>query len=121
MLFRSCAQFALPYVKALRVRAGVDLVKSADAYRSARGLLMDAYVDGTHGGTGSLFDWSLIPSRLPLPLILSGGLHAGNVREAVRRVSPWAVDVSSGVEAAPGIKDAAKIAAFIQEVRSADG
>jgi phosphoribosylanthranilate isomerase len=83
-------------------------------------LLLDAFVDGTHGGTGAAFDWSLIPSDLPLPVILSGGLNPANVGDAIRRVTPWAVDVSSGVEASPGIKDPQKIAAFIKEVRSAD-
>ncbi|MEO7726212.1 MAG: phosphoribosylanthranilate isomerase [Burkholderiales bacterium] len=115
-----CAQFGPPYIKAARVKAGVDLLQYARIYGSARGLLLDAYVDGTHGGTGTAFDWSLIPRGLPLPLILSGGLNPGNVADAVRRIAPWAVDVSSGVEASPGIKDAEKIAAFMKEVRSAD-
>jgi phosphoribosylanthranilate isomerase len=115
-----CAQFGAPYIKAVRVRAGLDLLQYAQVYHAARGLLLDAYVDGTHGGTGTAFDWSLIPSGLPLPVILSGGLHAGNVGSAIRRVSPWAVDVSSGVEAGPGVKDAQKIADFMKEVRSAD-
>ena len=78
------------------------------------------YVEGLHGGSGVAFDWSLIPRGLPLPVILSGGLTPENVAEAVRRVRPWAVDVSSGVESAKGIKDAAKIAAFIKGVRNAD-
>jgi phosphoribosylanthranilate isomerase len=82
--------------------------------------LLDAFVDGSHGGTGSTFDWALIPDELPLPLILAGGLHQDNVAEAIRRVRPWAVDVSSGVEAAKGIKDAAKVAAFIRGARNAD-
>jgi len=79
--------------------------------------LLDAYVEGMHGGTGESFDWALIPHDLPLPVILSGGLHAGNVAEAIRQVRPYAVDASSGVEASKGIKDAAKIAAFINEVK----
>ncbi len=115
-----CAQFGTPYIKAARVRAGVDLLQYARLYGSARGLLLDAFVDGIHGGTGTAFDWNLIPSELPLPVTLSGGLHPGNVAEAIRRVAPWAVDVSSGVEASRGIKDAQKIAAFMKEVRSAD-
>jgi len=81
--------------------------------------LLDAWVDA-YGGAGQSFDWSLIPENLPLPMILSGGLHAGNVVEAVTRVHPWAVDVSSGVEAAKGVKDAEKIAAFVAAVRMAD-
>jgi phosphoribosylanthranilate isomerase len=98
----------------------VDLLQYASDYSDAKALLLDAYVDGTHGGTGRTFDWNLIPRELPLPIVLSGGLDPGNVADAVRRVRPWAVDVSSGVEAAKGIKDAAKIAAFITGVRNAD-
>lgn len=114
-----CRSFHAPYIKAARVRPGLDLVKYAESYPSAQGLLLDAYVEG-YGGGGKPFDWSLIPPGLPLPLILSGGLDADNVTEAVRRVRPWAVDVSSGVEAAKGIKDAGKIAAFIAGVKHAD-
>jgi phosphoribosylanthranilate isomerase len=104
----------------VRVKAGVDLVQCAARYSSAQGLLLDAYVEGTHGGTGESFDWALIPHDLRLPVILSGGLHAGNVAQAIKQVRPYAVDVSSGVEAARGIKDAAKIAAFINEVKNID-
>jgi len=115
-----CAQFGRPYLKAIRVRSGVDLVECAARYADAQGLLLDAYVDGVQGGTGESFDWALIPRELSLPVILSGGLHPANVALAVRAVRPYAVDVSSGVEAAKGIKDAAKIAAFIKEVKSVD-
>ncbi len=115
-----CAQFGRPYLKAIRVRAGVDLVQCASRYASAQGLLLDAFVEGMQGGTGESFDWALIPHDLPLPVILSGGLHAGNVAAAIRQVRPYAVDVSSGVEAAKGIKDAAKVAAFINEVKQID-
>ncbi len=115
-----CARFKRPYLKAVRVRAEVDLIQCAVRYAGAQGLLLDAYIEGTHGGTGESFDWALIPHDLPLPVILSGGLHAGNVGAAIRQVRPYAVDVSSGVEAAKGIKDAAKIAAFINEVKRTD-
>lgn len=115
-----CRQFGLPYMKAIRVRAGVDLLQYASDYHDARALLLDAFVDGVHGGTGATFDWGLIPRGIPLPVVLSGGLDSANVTEAIRRVRPWAVDVSSGVEAGKGIKDAAKIAAFILGVRNAD-
>lgn len=115
-----CAAFRLPYVKAVRVDEQVDLVKCAQTYREAKGLLLDAYVPGVHGGTGTAFDWRLIPANLPLPVILSGGLTPDNVVAAVRAVRPWAVDVSSGVEAGKGVKDHAKIAAFIAGVRNAD-
>ena len=115
-----CAQFDRPYLKAIRVKAGVDLLQCAARYQGAQGLLLDAHVEGTHGGTGASFDWTMIPPDLPLPLILSGGLHAGNVAQAIKQVRPYAVDVSSGVEAGKGIKDAAKIAAFIKEVNNID-
>jgi phosphoribosylanthranilate isomerase len=115
-----CRQFGLPYIKAVRVRPGVDLLQYADDYRDAKGLLLDAFVHGTHGGTGTSFDWKLIPRTLPLPVILSGGLSPDNVTQAIRTVRPWAVDVSSGVEVAPGVKDAARIAAFVSGVRNAD-
>lgn len=116
-----CRQFGLPYIKAARVRPELNLLEYAAAFPDARGLLLDAYVDG-YGGAGLTFDWSLIPSQLPLPIILSGGLDAGNVGDAVRQLRPWAVDVSSGVEnpGHKGIKDAARIAAFINGVRNAD-
>lgn len=115
-----CEQFGLPYLKAVRVKPGVDLVQYALAYTGAKGLLLDAFVEGTHGGTGQSFDWSLIPKELPLPVVLSGGLHAENVMAAIQHVRPWAVDVSSGVEASKGIKDVARMAAFMKGVRDAD-
>jgi len=115
-----CQQFGRAYLKAVRVKAGVDLIECASRYAGARGLLLDAFVEGTQGGTGESFDWALIPQNLPLPVILSGGLHAGNVAAAIRQVLPYAVDVSSGVEASKGIKDAAKVAAFIKEVKDVD-
>jgi len=114
-----CQQFGLPYIKAARVKPGLDLVKYADSFPSAQGLLLDAYVEG-YGGGGEPFDWSLIPEKLSLPVILSGGLDAENVTEAVRAIKPWAVDTSSGVEASKGIKDARKIAAFIAGVKHAN-
>jgi phosphoribosylanthranilate isomerase len=111
-----CAQFNKPYLKAIRVKAGVDLLQCASDFSSAQGLLLDAHVEGIQGGTGATFDWTLIPKHMPMPIILSGGLDAKNVAEAIKLVKPYAVDVSSGVEASKGIKDAAKIAAFIDEV-----
>jgi phosphoribosylanthranilate isomerase len=115
-----CTQFGRPYLKAIRVKAGVDLVQCAARYSSAQGLLLDAFIEGIQGGTGESFDWALIPHSLSLPVILSGGLHAGNVGEAIKQVRPYAVDVSSGVEVAKGIKDAAKVAAFTNEVNKID-
>lgn len=115
-----CTGFGLPYIKAARMRPGLDLLKYAASFPGAQGLLLDAFVEG-YGGGGETFDWSLIPDKLPMPLILSGGLSAANVTEAVRRVRPWAVDVSSGVESAKGIKDAARITDFVAGVQHAHG
>ncbi len=114
----ACSGYGLPYIKAARMRPGLDLVEYATRFPGAQGLLLDAFVEG-YGGGGVTFDWSLIPSGLPMPLILSGGLHPDNVAEAVQRVKPWAVDVSSGVEAAKGIKDAARITEFVAGVQYA--
>ncbi|MFA5914841.1 MAG: phosphoribosylanthranilate isomerase [Burkholderiales bacterium] len=113
-----CNGFDLPYIKAARVRADADLVQYLTAYSAAQGWLLDAYHDRLYGGTGASFDWNLIPQGLPKPVILSGGLTPENVGAAVRQVRPWAVDVSSGVESTKGIKDAAKIAAFIAGVKN---
>jgi len=115
-----CERFGRPYLKALRVRRQVDLLESLLPYEAASGWLLDAFHEGAYGGTGTVFDWDLVPSGLPRPVVLSGGLTPENVAEAVRRVRPWAVDVSSGVEAAKGIKDPARVAAFIAGVRNAD-
>jgi phosphoribosylanthranilate isomerase len=112
-----CEQFQKPYLKAIRVKPGVDLLQCAAHFHRAQGLLLDAHVDGIPGGTGAVFDWTLIPQSVPLPLILSGGLDAENVADGIKQVRPYAVDVSSGVEASKGVKDAAKIARFIQEVK----
>ena len=113
-----CAQFGMSYIKAVRVKQGLDLLQYASRYRDAKGLLLDAHNASAYGGTGQAFDWNLIPGSLDLPIILSGGLNAANVARAIRQVRPWAVDVSSGVESAKGIKDADKIAAFVQAVRN---
>ena len=115
-----CRQFGQPYVKAVRMGRGVNLIQYARTYHDAKALLLDTLVEGVQGGSGITFDWSLIPHDLSLPIILSGGLTPENVTEAVRRVRPLAVDVSSGVESGKGIKDASRIAAFIRGVRNAD-
>jgi phosphoribosylanthranilate isomerase len=114
-----CRGFGVPYIRAARVGPGLDLLEYARSFPSARALLLDAWVEG-YGGGGKTFDWSLIPSRLPLPIVLSGGLTAENVAQAIATLRPWAVDVSSGVEAAKGIKDARKIAQFIAGVKDGD-
>ena len=115
-----CQAFDCPYIKAVRVRPGVNLVQCAADFATAEALLLDAYQDGVAGGTGQSFDWDLIPAGLPKPVILAGGLNAGNVGAAIRQVRPYAVDVSGGVEREKGIKDADKIAAFIRGVRDGD-
>jgi len=114
-----CMRYGRPWIKAVRVNRDTDLLECAADFEVARGLLLDAYVAGVPGGTGERFDWSLIPPRLSRPIVLSGGLTPDNVAEAVRRVRPWAVDVSSGVEAEKGIKDAHKIARFIAKAKEA--
>lgn len=118
-----CRQFARPWLRAARVREGLDLIEFARSFADARGLLLDAFVEG-YGGGGHVFDWTLIPPDLPGFLVLSGGLTADNVGQAIERVRPLAVDVSSGVEisgkAGKGIKDQDKIAAFVAAVRKAD-
>lgn len=116
-----CEGYHKPYLKALRVKAGDDIAAKAAEYPGASGILLDTYVEGVPGGTGAAFDWSLIPEQLPRPLVLAGGLTAENVAAAIRQVRPYAVDVSGGVEASKGIKDAAKIRAFIQQCRLASG
>jgi phosphoribosylanthranilate isomerase len=115
-----CAAFGKPFVRAVRMEEGVDLVEYAHRFSSARALLLDAHVAGEKGGTGATFDWARVPRDAPLPLILSGGLTAQNVGRAVREVRPWAVDVSSGVEASRGVKDPALIVEFIRSVQRED-
>jgi phosphoribosylanthranilate isomerase len=123
-----CASFGRPYIKAVHVKTGVDLLHYASRYADALGLLFDAFEPGgLPGGTGTTFDWNALPASLPRPVILSGGLTPQNVGDAIRRVRPWGVDVSSGVEAVGedgkprrGVKDAAKIAAFMRGVHDAD-
>ena len=111
-----CAAFGRPWLKAIRLRPGLDLAAEAERFADACGLLVDAWHPELPGGTGELGDWSRIPERLSRPLVLAGGLTPDNVGEAIARVRPWAVDVSSGVESEKGIKDAALIEAFMQGV-----
>ncbi len=115
-----CDQWQMPYIKVAHMRPGTDLVQYARNYPRAQALLVDTWVNGVPGGTGTVFDWQQLPQQLPLPLILSGGLTPENVSQAVRLAHPWAVDVSSGVERQPGCKDPHKIARFIQGVRNED-
>jgi len=115
-----CRSFPRPYIKAARIRPGLDLIKYLSAHGAARAWMLDSFHEDLWGGTGGAFDWSLVPRDAGKPVILSGGLTSDNVASAVKRVRPYAVDVSTGVEAAKGIKDAAKIAAFIGAVRRED-
>jgi phosphoribosylanthranilate isomerase len=108
-----------PYLRAARMAPGLDLLDFASRFSDAHALLLDAHVE-SFGGSGKVFDWSLVPSAVPRPVVLSGGLHAGNVIQGITSLRPWAVDVSSGVESAKGIKDAAAIRAFCDAVREAD-
>lgn len=114
-----CDRHGRPYIRAARMATGFNLLDFAQRYPQAQAMLVDAHVDG-YGGGGKVFDWSLLPRQLPHPMILSGGLHPGNVADGVLQVRPWGVDVSSGVESSKGIKDAALIHRFCQAVRQAD-
>ena len=111
-----CSRYGVPYIKAIAMRDEVDLVNMAELYDAAAGLLLDTYIPGVDGGTGKTFDWSRIAQDINKPIILAGGLNPENVGDAIRQVRPYAVDVSSGVESSKGIKDATRIAAFINEV-----
>ena len=115
-----CGQFGRPFIKAVRIRPETDLLQYAARYPDAAALLLDAFRPGVPGGTGEIFDWDLIPAALDARVVLSGGLTPGNAGAGIERVRPWAVDVSSGVEAAPGIKDEERIGQFAAAVRAAD-
>jgi phosphoribosylanthranilate isomerase len=116
---QDCERAGRPWLRAARMNPGFDLLDFAHQYSGAQAILLDAHVDG-YGGGGKVFDWSLIPRNVPSPVVLSGGLHAGNVLTGVLQVRPWAVDVSSGVEQAKGLKDVALIQQFCAAVRDAD-
>ena len=116
---QECAAAGRPYLRAARMAPGFDLLDFARRFSEAQGLLLDAHVEA-FGGSGKVFDWSLVPRAVPHRLVLSGGLHAGNVGSGIRELRPWAVDVSSGVESSRGVKDAAAIHAFCDAVREAD-
>lgn len=109
-----CSRWQLPYIKALRVRPDRPVKDRLAPFHSACGYLLDSYCSGVAGGTGASFDWQLIPDGLDKPVILAGGLNPGNVRQAITAVQPYAVDVSTGVERSPGVKDIDKIKAFVK-------
>ena len=115
-----CQQFGRPWIKALRVKPGVDLAGYCREYQAARGILLDSWQEGVPGGTGKTFDWRLAASKVSLPVILAGGLNEGNVAAAMAALRPAAVDVSGGVERSPGVKDPEKIQTFITAVHAAD-
>lgn len=115
-----CAQFGRPFLKAIAMGEGAAALARLHAYPRAAGLLLDGHAAGEAGGSGRAFDWSLLPRGLAQPVIVAGGLHAGNVGDAVRATQPWAVDVASGVESAPGVKDPQRLRDFIHAVRAAD-
>lgn len=112
-----CDFFQKPYLKAIRLQPNLNIAKTIDLYPNASGILLDSFVPGVPGGTGICFDWSQIPRHIGKPLVLAGGLHVDNIQEAIRITQPYAVDVSGGVEDAPGIKNAYKIKAFIERAR----
>ena len=114
-----CEQAGRPYLKALRMKPGVDIAALANTYTGARGILLDAYRKGVPGGTGETFNWETIPHNINQPLVLAGGLTEHNVNEAISQVKPWAVDVSGGVEQSPGVKSISRVNNFIMNALSA--
>ena len=117
---KACRIYGKRYIKAISMREGIDIPALAHYYHDAAGLLLDAFHPDAKGGTGSQFNWSLIPKQLDLPIILAGGLDETNAKLAVQTVRPYALDVSSGVETRKGIKDSLKMAAFIKQVNEGD-
>ncbi len=115
-----CRRYGQPYIKGVRMRDDVDLTATAHAFSDCRGLLLDTYKPGTEGGTGETFSWKRIPATMIKPVILAGGLNPANVGEAIETVRPFAVDVSSGVEKAQGVKDVREIERLVKAVRAAD-
>lgn len=115
-----CEQFKRPYIKAVGMAGKPDLQARAALHPSARALLVDSHAEGAAGGTGKTFDWAALPDTGGIPVILAGGLKPGNVADGIRTFRPYAVDVSSGVEVTPGIKDPVRIREFVAQVRRAD-
>ena len=112
---QTCAFFNKPYIKAIRVSKDTNILKEVEKYSSAKAILLDTHVEGLLGGTGKVFDWTMIPRNLSKPIILAGGLNVDNVKDAIRKIRPYAVDVSGGVESEKGKKDPKKIKDFINE------
>ncbi|UZE97855.1 phosphoribosylanthranilate isomerase [Alkalimarinus alittae] len=115
-----CQKFNLPYIKAIRAKCKESILEAMQAHSNALGMLIDSYVPGVPGGTGSTFDWQLVPSEYRSKIILAGGLNCANIVDAIKTIRPYAVDISGGVESSKGIKDREKIYQFMKEVASAD-
>lgn len=113
-----CSQYQMPFIKSLRVKPETNVLQVADEFSSASAILLDSFNPSAYGGTGEAFDWSLACVDISLPIILAGGLNETNVSAAISQVKPYAVDASSGVESAPGVKDIDKIVAFIRNTNS---
>jgi len=113
-----CSQFQMPFIKAIRMREGINLLSQAEEFSSASGLLLDSFEEDSYGGTGKSFDWNLIKNNLDLPIILAGGLNKDNIMSAIEKTQPYAIDISSGVEVDKGIKDIGKTKEIIEIVKS---
>ena len=113
-----CSQFQMPFIKAIRMREGTNLLSQAEEFSSASGLLLDSFEEDSYGGTGKSFDWNLIKNNLDLPIILAGGLNKDNIMSAIEKTQPYAIDISSGVEVDKGIKDIEKTKEIIEIVKS---
>jgi len=113
-----CSQFQMPFIKAIRMREGINLLSQAEEFSSASGLLLDSFEEDSYGGTGKSFDWNLIKNNLDLPIILAGGLNKDNIMSAIEKTQPYAIDISSGVEVDKGIKDIEKTKEIIEIVKS---
>ena len=113
-----CSQFQMPFIKAIRMREGTNLLSQAEEFSSASGLLLDSFEEDSYGGTGKSFDWNLIKNNLDLPIILAGGLNKDNIMSAIEKTQPYAIDISSGVETEKGIKDIEKTKEIIEIVKS---
>ncbi len=115
-----CRLYHKPYMKALRMKPGLDVIEISGHYADAAALLLDAYQPGLPGGSGHTFDWNQVPDDCPLPIVLAGGLQVDNVQQAIRQIRPYAIDVSSGVESAKGLKDHVKMTAFIEQINESN-
>ena len=113
-----CSQFQMPFIKAIRMREGTNLLSQAEEFSSASGLLLDSFEEDSYGGTGKSFDWNHIKNNLDLPIILAGGLNKDNIMSAIEKTQPYAIDISSGVEVDKGIKDIEKTKEIIEIVKS---